>query len=53
MNTWPARAYIYGTWNYAFSNAIRYSRDRRQKLFVYQGVLDGKKVWVASWDPKD
>lgn len=49
---WPARAYVYGTWEYALHRAWEHATERKQKVYVYQGELDGETVWVASWDPK-
>jgi hypothetical protein len=50
--TWPARAWVYGTWGYAVSCARDEATRRRQRVWVYAGMLDGEPVWVASLDPK-
>ena len=50
--SWPARAYAYGTWGYALERAREHARERRQRVYLYRGALDGEAVWVAAWDPK-
>lgn len=49
---WPARAYIYGTWDFALSQARDRARRFTQRMYLYQSTLDGDSVWVVSWDPK-
>lgn len=51
--TWPAFAYLYGTWGYALNQALEHSRERNQKVYVYQARFGSRNYWVASWDPKE
>lgn len=52
LPSWPARAYVYGVWEYALGRAIEHSAERNQKTYVYASTLDGEPVWVVAWDPK-
>ena len=48
---WPARAYVYGTWGYALNRARDMAAERNQRFYLYAGLLDGERVWVAALDP--
>lgn len=50
--TWPARAYVYGTWGYALERARDHSSQRNLRTYLYKSMLDGYPVWVVAWDPK-
>jgi hypothetical protein len=52
VNDWPAMAYVYGTWGYALARARERAKSHQQKMYLYQGVLNGETVWVVSWDRK-
>lgn len=51
--SWPARAYVYGTFGYALSQTIKRAKRKNQHMFVYKSTLNGETVWVGSWDPKE
>lgn len=52
VTNWPALARVFLTWSYALNRALEETAQRRQKTYVYQGVLDGRVVWVVALDPK-
>lgn len=52
MNGWPARAYVYGTWEYAFNQTVQRAKSRGLKMWLYKSELNGEPVWVSSWDPR-
>lgn len=49
---WPARAWVYGTWGNAVSQAREHAGRHRQRVWVYAAHLDGEPAWVASLDPR-
>lgn len=51
--TWPAFAYLYGTWEYALQRAIEHANERKLKVYLYRASLLDREWWVVSWDPKE
>lgn len=50
--TWPAFAYLYGTWGYALERANEMSAERGLRMHLYRAEFCGMTRWAVSWDPK-
>lgn len=58
--SWPAMAYVYGTWGYALERANEHARERQQRVRLYQAgrketVIAGWNscLWVVDWEVQD
>lgn len=54
--SWPALAYVFGTWGYALEQARALAAEHHQRVRLYRSTLNakaypsGQSVWVVDWE---